>query len=274
MAGENKIILTVDGAEKNQHRLDFSTFVEKIKRFGELLKCTAQVAAKETGEQVEFDVGKITRLNPVRMETVPVARKELAATVAVSLFAKNMDLVDQGITEGVAHSVLLAMKDVANYNKKDFSRTVIQVIASDYTKHDHAYTLDDQWVKVLTRACDGRACISTVDGKLDQINIHSNPYTCKVYPRLLKSSPITCKFDGDLLQKVRGLLGTFVSVRGECLYRAGKAYPHEMKLRKIEKLPSGDDAPTWQDIYGIAPNITGGLSSEEFIRRQRNEWDR
>ena len=29
----------------------------------------------------------------------------------------------------------------------------------------------------------------------------------------------------------------------------------------------------WKDLLGIAPNATGGLSSEEFVRNLRNEWE-
>ena len=32
------------------------------------------------------------------------------------------------------------------------------------------------------------------------------------------------------------------------------------------------DLPDWEDLKGIAPNATGNLLSEEFIRNLRNEW--
>ena len=31
--------------------------------------------------------------------------------------------------------------------------------------------------------------------------------------------------------------------------------------------------PDWDDIRGKAPDATGGLPSEEFVRRLRDEWD-
>lgn len=33
-----------------------------------------------------------------------------------------------------------------------------------------------------------------------------------------------------------------------------------------------DELPDWDDLRGIAPNATGDLSSEEFIRNLRSEW--
>lgn len=36
---------------------------------------------------------------------------------------------------------------------------------------------------------------------------------------------------------------------------------------------ANDNLPDWDDLCGVAPDATGDLSSEEFIRRQRDEWD-
>lgn len=33
-----------------------------------------------------------------------------------------------------------------------------------------------------------------------------------------------------------------------------------------------DDLPTWDDIRGRAPDATGGLSSEDFVRGLRDAW--
>lgn len=32
--------------------------------------------------------------------------------------------------------------------------------------------------------------------------------------------------------------------------------------------------PTWEDLRGAAPDATGALSSEAFVRQSRNEWDK
>ena len=42
------------------------------------------------------------------------------------------------------------------------------------------------------------------------------------------------------------------------------------KLIRAAKNPA--KLPDWKDLLGIAPNATGGLSSEEFIKNLRNEW--
>jgi hypothetical protein len=34
------------------------------------------------------------------------------------------------------------------------------------------------------------------------------------------------------------------------------------------------EPPTWEDLRGAAPDATGSLSSEAFVRKSRNEWDK
>lgn len=37
--------------------------------------------------------------------------------------------------------------------------------------------------------------------------------------------------------------------------------------------PSDDDAPTLDSLWGIAPDATGGVPSEDWVRRRRSESD-
>ena len=37
--------------------------------------------------------------------------------------------------------------------------------------------------------------------------------------------------------------------------------------------PTKDSPPDWDDLRGRAPGATGGLSSEDFVRGLRDEWD-
>lgn len=39
------------------------------------------------------------------------------------------------------------------------------------------------------------------------------------------------------------------------------------------ELPLDDDPPTLADLWGIAPDATGGVSIEEWVRQQRSEYD-
>lgn len=115
-------------------------------------------------------------------------------------------------------------------------------------------------------------CISTVDGKLEKINIRNNTFT--IYSSLSHVYPVVCKLSDGLLDDVKNALGRYVSVHGKCFYRPDASFPHRIEDCEMEVLPRSEDLPTWQDIYGMAPNMTGGLSSVEFVRQQRDKWDK
>lgn len=43
------------------------------------------------------------------------------------------------------------------------------------------------------------------------------------------------------------------------------------KVRRY-RLPRVTKRPGWDDVRGIAPNATGDLSSEAFVRAMRDDW--
>ena len=60
---------------------------------------------------------------------------------------------------------------------------------------------------------------STIDGRLEQINIHNNVNTFRIYASSPASYSVNCGFPPNLLETVQSSPGAFVSVSGECLCR-------------------------------------------------------
>lgn len=58
------------------------------------------------------------------------------------------------------------------------------------------------------------------------------------------------------------------------IFKESKSAGFDNKIVKklIPKRSKRYRLPDWKDLLGIAPEATGGLSSEEFIRNLRNEW--
>ena len=121
---------------------------------------------------------------------------------------------------------------------------------------------------------DEQAVINTIDGWLEQINIHNRANTFKIYASLPSVFSVRCKFPQDLLEKVQNSLGTFVSVSGECFYRPDAAFPYKIDVREMDALPPSENLPSLDDLYGIAPDATGDKTTEEFVRESRNAWSK
>ena len=79
-----------------------------------------------------------------------------------------------------------------------------------------------------------------------------------------------CSFSPDKIEEAREALGRKIRVLGELTYPKGNDFPKDVRVQTIEFLPEDDDLPSLTDLRGIAPDITGDLSSEEFVRNLRD----
>lgn len=76
------------------------------------------------------------------------------------------------------------------------------------------------------------------------------------------------KFEGQY-GRIIGTSGPHLRVRFRDLDATKVLHPKESGLEYL----TDDDLPTLTSLQGIAPNATGGLSSEEFVRNLRDEWE-
>jgi hypothetical protein len=109
-----------------------------------------------------------------------------------------------------------------------------------------------------------------IRGMLEYINIHGGQNVFKIYPDV-GPIKITCHFPPELTKTAIRAIGNYVEVKGELKYRAVSNYAHEISVEEIEIFSSDEDLPSLYNLRGIAPKLTGKLSSEEFIRKIRNE---
>jgi hypothetical protein len=112
----------------------------------------------------------------------------------------------------------------------------------------------------------------TVDGMLEAVNVHGKKNTFGLYP-IVGANRISCKFDERLLPCVRPALGKYVQIEGELKYRWREKFPYEAMATKIDVLDDWEDQPSFTEILGIAPDATGGVACEEFVRKVRHGWE-
>jgi len=122
---------------------------------------------------------------------------------------------------------------------------------------------------------NGRALLRTmvwqdygsVDGALEMVNVHDTSHFY-LYERHT-GCRVKCSFARDQIEDVRRSLGRTARVRGVVRYnRQGELLG--LQVQGLEALPDPSSPPGIDDIIGIAPNITGGLSTEDHLRRLRN----
>lgn len=110
----------------------------------------------------------------------------------------------------------------------------------------------------------------SLDGMLEGINVHGKSNVFALYP-VVGPTRVTCKFDSDMLPGIRPALGKYVSIQGVLKYRWREKFPYEATASKLEIMD--DNQPSFLDILGLAPEATGGVPSEDFIKNVRHGWD-
>lgn len=113
--------------------------------------------------------------------------------------------------------------------------------------------------------------LGSIEGMLEQINVHQGANTFHIYPSV-GPPKLTCHFPSKLYDDAVSAVGRRVEVFGSLRYRANARFPHQVGVTAIDAFPVEADLPTWDDIRGRAPNATGGLSSEAFVRELRDGW--
>ncbi len=107
--------------------------------------------------------------------------------------------------------------------------------------------------------------MATFEGKLETISIHDHAHF--VIWETLTNSQVKCLVPPDRLPLAWSLLGKRVAVYGRVRYnRLGR--PVSIDVEDIRSLKDISELPQPKDIGKV--DITGGMSSEDFVRRMRD----
>ena len=110
--------------------------------------------------------------------------------------------------------------------------------------------------------------IGSVSGTLESITVHAKR-EASLYNDLDKRRVIVSFAETDY-PRVHAALRKRVEVHG-VLQEDSAGRPLRVRLRDMEVLPQDDDLPTLSSLVGSMPTLTGGLSSGEYLERNRGE---
>lgn len=120
-------------------------------------------------------------------------------------------------------------------------------------------------------------CYTSAKGKLELINLDGDG-KFMIHPLVDVWNSVEVSFntkDAALKEAIISSADKVVEVYGKGYYREdGEALPYKMELESIRRVPDSKDLPKLSDFAGVAPDITGGKSVEEFLDDRREEWSR
>ena len=110
--------------------------------------------------------------------------------------------------------------------------------------------------------------IGSVEGKLELISVHVRSRRFNVYHAITQRA-IKCNLPKGMEEEVVRSLGRRVIVSGLVSYNV-RGEPLNVNVDHLRVLKDGKVLPSIDDMLGMAPDITGELTTEEYIRRLRD----
>ncbi len=109
----------------------------------------------------------------------------------------------------------------------------------------------------------------TFRGRLEAVNLHTNPSTVHIYPPA-GPGKIRCTYRKGAITNIGELLERDVEVRGVLKFRGDAPHPLEIEVETITPLAPAGRLPTVAEIAGTMPGLGGDLDSVKFIGTLRD----
>lgn len=266
---EELITLELEGLDELGGEVRLADFIAELNALRSSLSRTQAEITDETNV-VEYRVTGLSYASPYKVtigirSTAPshaqiprrIARRlntSLGAIRRSHRYAQRIAPETLESIKGLASPVTTKIKTVKVHvsNKpeikldQEFARRLTAMTETEYTERDE------------------------IAGKLEQVNIHGRNQF-HIYPRF-GAKRIFCKASITLRDDIISNVGKRVRIEGKAHYRKDATYPHELTVSGITPMPSDDQLPKMMDLFGIAPDATGGVAPEDFIRELRDEW--
>lgn len=267
MVENERITLVIEGLPEDEGRVRFAAFLTELQS----LSATINRLDRDANDGKAASYFRITELSyssPARVVIEPHALPGQSPTghlvvaslnrVAVAL-SESSDLTE--IDAELLEDIRSLARPVGTHVKSAtllFNGSAIDLTPQIATRVDAALAVVEE--------CEG-----SVQGMLEQINLHGGANIFHIYPEV-GAKKIACRFPARLFDDAVFAVGRRIEVFGTLRYRARADYPHQIAVTGIEAYPPESELPDWDDLRGRAPDATGGLSTEAFVRELRDGW--
>jgi len=266
MTKNNRITLILEGVPETEGRIRLNTFLAELQRLSAALGRMSRDTTDDSKVSTVYNVEELSYNSPMRIVVAPAPGNEHIAALVLERFESVADAVTVGKNLDSYDAELLEdLRALAKPVGKQLKYASLLI-------NDVLYEMDDAVTKRVDTALEvDEECIGFIEGRLEKINIHEGANTFHIYPDV-GPRKVSCHFPGALLDDAIYAVGRRVEVAGTMKYRQGASFPHAIAVTGIDSFPPDDELPTWEDLRGRAPDATGDLSSEDFVRELRNAW--
>lgn len=264
---DGKITLVFEGMERDQGHVRLETFSNELARLHSLL-IKADEAASGGKRNAHFKIVALSHASPAAMTVQAAVNHKRMDTreQALSLIARTIDAVERDeIPPDINYGLLQDLRALASPMGVALTKATISLNGSSHDLTERTTAIIDKHLS------EQETCLTTVEGMLEKINIHDEADAFTIYPDV-GPKKIACHFRHDLIDKAISGVRRRVAISGLARYRKYDQFPHHIEANDIAIYGVETELASFEDLRGIAPNATGDLSSEDFVRELRNGW--
>jgi len=265
------IRLQFEGVPEEDGRVRFGAFLSELQSLSAVLKEATRAVGGETGKgRTYYRIAELGFSSPYTIVLEPVTPKgatDSTAQAVGNLFHTVRALSGgEAIPEDLDPELLESIKGLVSGLGRQFTSPVLSFDGEEVELGAKLGSVVD--VRVVSSA----KCLGTLEGCLEEINLHGDLTRFRIYPRT-GPSRVSCMFPPGLREEAKNGLDRFVRVTGVLHYKARAHFPHSVDVDAIEVLPPDNEVEHLLDLRGIAPDVGDSTPSEDIVRKLRNEWD-
>jgi hypothetical protein len=267
MADDDRITLIIEGLPEDEGQVRLGAFLSQLQN----LSATVTKLDREAHDgktATYFRIAELSYKSPARVVLEPQALPKqpyIGRAIIEGLGRVTTALENGSDLSGIDADLLEDIRGLARPVGKSVKSVTLMF-------NDHSFDLTPTIAsKVETALAVDEECEGAIEGMLEQINLHLGANVFYIYP-IVGPRKLTCHFPARLFDEAVSAVGKRVEVFGTLHYRSGATFPHQVAVTHVEALPPDSELPDWDDLRGRAPDITGNLSSEAFVRELRDGW--
>ena len=267
---DNSLTFVVRSFDREDRNLRFTDFVGQCEAFRRALTHTESAVTKGI-VGLDWQVTRMTYASPATITVepeLPEAPEDFPdnRVQVVGRFIENWRSLtsDHHVPEDLDRRGLISYRNISRFVRQGRTRASISNGDVDAVEvSGDVEQLIDATLKQRTMV------LGSVEGTLEYLNIHAPSRDIRIYPAV-GPDRIDGRIPAHLIPEAGGNIGREVRAVGELTYLARDDFPAYIKVSALAILPREEDLPTMMEIKGIAPGITGGKSSENFVRELRD----
>jgi len=266
---DTKVVLSFNPPE-GQERLRIDDFIKKINAVINTMRVTAAHLGLYKESALYYEIVHLSSSSPAEVVLEARADDDIAskATIIHGRFVDYYRALERGeIPLNMSKDEVQAYKDLS-------SPIGDRIVPFKIQSGDHSVDTKDGLNKIvsfLEQESKEEYEYGSLIGDLEMINLHDQ-YTFRIYSDIPPYT-VFCTFTEDIKEDAINAVNHRVRVHGDIKYPPGARFPKHVQVTSIEILPGDESLPSLSDLHGIAPAITDDQSSEDFIRRIRDEWE-